>query len=40
MGDEMDKRMKDILKVYVPLAVLVAASIWVALALIDPAPPS
>lgn len=32
--------MKDILKVYVPLAVLVAASIWVALALIDPAPPS
>lgn len=36
----MDKRMKDILKVYVPLAVLVAASIWVALALIDPAPPS
>jgi TRAP transporter TAXI family solute receptor len=36
----MDKRMKDILKVYVPLAVLVAASIWVALALVDPAPPS
>ncbi|WP_233349028.1 TAXI family TRAP transporter solute-binding subunit [Henriciella marina] len=32
--------MKDILKVYVPLAVLVAISVWVALALIDPAPPS
>ena len=36
----MDRRMKDILKVYGPLAILVAASIWVALALIDPAPPS
>jgi TRAP transporter TAXI family solute receptor len=36
----MEKSMKDILKVYGPLALLVAVSIWVALALIDPAPPS
>lgn len=32
--------MKDVLKVYGPLAVLVVLSIWLALALIDPAPPS
>ncbi|MEE2878185.1 MAG: TAXI family TRAP transporter solute-binding subunit [Pseudomonadota bacterium] len=36
----MDKKMKDALKVYGPLALLVIASIWVALSLIDPAPPS
>ena len=32
--------MKDALKVYGPLALLVIASIWLALSLIDPAPPS
>ena len=32
--------MKDALKVYGPLALLVVASVWVALSLIDPAPPS
>lgn len=32
--------MKDTLKVYVPLALLVIASVWLALSLIDPAPPS
>ncbi|WP_084420573.1 TAXI family TRAP transporter solute-binding subunit [Henriciella litoralis] len=36
----MDKKMKDVLKVYGPLALLAIASIWVALSLIDPAPPS
>lgn len=36
----MEKTMKDALKVYVPLALLAVASIWIALALIDPAPPS
>ncbi|MGB3627333.1 MAG: TAXI family TRAP transporter solute-binding subunit, partial [Henriciella sp.] len=32
--------MKDALKVYGPLAVLAIVSIWLALSLIDPAPPS
>ena len=32
--------MKDIAKVYGPVALLVLLSIWVAFALIDPAPPS
>ncbi|WP_233356228.1 TAXI family TRAP transporter solute-binding subunit [Henriciella aquimarina] len=32
--------MKDVLKVYGPIALLVIAAIWIALALIDPAPPS
>ncbi len=36
----MEKTMKDALKVYGPLALLAIASIWVALSLIDPAPPS
>ena len=36
----MDKKMKDALKVYGPLALLAIASIWLALSLIDPAPPS
>jgi len=35
----MDKKMKDALKVYAPLALLLIASIWLALSLIDPAPP-
>ena len=35
----MDKKMKDALKVYGPLALLAIASIWLALSLIDPAPP-
>lgn len=35
----MDKKMKDALKVYGPLALLALASIWLALSLIDPAPP-
>lgn len=36
----MEKRMKDALKVYGPLALLAIASIWLAFSLIDPAPPS
>ena len=35
----MGKTMKDALKVYGPLALLVIVSIWIALSLIDPAPP-
>ena len=35
----MDKKMKDALKVYAPLALVLIASIWLALSLIDPAPP-